>query len=50
MIYFFKSSRKSDNLVHPVTICASNEHRAIMLAVHNFIKNGLKGEPKLVAI
>ena len=50
MIYFFKSSRKSDRLNHPVTVCAANESRAIILAARNFIKNGLKGEPKLLAI
>lgn len=50
MIYFFKSSRKSDKLVHPLTICANNERRAVALAVINFTKNGLKGSPKLIAI
>ena len=32
MIYFFKSSRKSDRLHHPVTVCATNERRAFALA------------------
>lgn len=50
MIYFFKSSRKSDKLVHPLTICARNERRAYALAVINFVKNGLKGSPKLVIV
>ena len=50
MIYFFKSSRKDDKLVHPVTICASNEKRAFALALINFVKNGLKGSPKLIAV
>ena len=50
MIYFFKSSRKSDKLSHPVTVCASNEKRAFALALVNFLKNGLKGTPKLIAV
>ena len=50
MIYFFKSSRKSDKLSHPVTVCAANEHRAIALAIINFAKNGYKGSPKLLAV
>ena len=50
MIYFFNSTRKSDRLHHPVTVCAANERRAIVLAARNFIKNGFKGEPKLIAI
>ena len=50
MIYFYKSSRKSDRLVHPLTICANNERRAFALAVLNFVKNGLKGTPKLIAV
>lgn len=50
MIYFFKSSRKSDKLVHPLTICSSSEKRAIALAVINFAKNGLKGSPEIIAL
>lgn len=50
MIYFFKSSRKSDKLHHPVTVCAANERRAFALALINFKKNGLLGSPKIVAI
>ena len=50
MIYFFNSSRKADKLSHPITVCAQSESRAIILAARNFIKNGLKGEPKLLAI
>ena len=50
MIYFFRSSRKSDKLSHPVTVCANNERRAFALALINFKKNGLLGSPKLVAI
>ena len=50
MIYFFKSSRKDDKLTHPITICASNEKRAFALALINFVKNGLKGSPKLIAV
>lgn len=50
MIYFYKSSRKSDKLVHPITVCSSSERRAFALAVLNFAKNGLKGSPKLIAI
>lgn len=50
MIYFFKSSRKSDRLVHPITICACNEKRAFALALINFLKNGYKGSPKLIAV
>ena len=50
MIYFFKSSRKDDKLSHPVTICASSEKRAFALALINFVKNGYKGSPKLLAV
>lgn len=50
MIYFFKSSRKSDKLTHPITICTSNEHRAYALAIINFAKNGYKGSPKMIAL
>lgn len=50
MIYFYKSSRKSDKLQHPVTVCANNEHKAFALALINFTKNGLKGSPKLIAL
>lgn len=50
MIYFFNSSRKSDKLSHPVTVCAANERRAFALALINFKKNGLLGSPKIVAI
>ena len=50
MIYFFNSSRKSDKLSHPITVCAANERRAIALAVINFLKNGYKGSPKIIAI
>lgn len=50
MIYFFKSSRKSDRLYHPVTVCTSNERRAFALALVNFKKNSYKGSPKIIAI
>ena len=50
MIYFFKSSRKSDKLSHPVTVCANNENRAFALAILNFTKNGYKGSPKMIAL
>lgn len=50
MIYFFNSSRKDDKLSHPITICASNERRAFALALINFVKNGYKGSPKLLAV
>ena len=50
MIYFFKSSRKSDKLVHPLTICSNDERRAFALAIINFAKNGLKGSPKLIVL
>ena len=50
MIYFFNSTRKADQLSHPVTICTNSERRAYALATLNFVKNGLKGSPKLVTI
>lgn len=50
MIYFFKSSRKSDKLVHPLTISTTSERRAFALAVLNFAKNGLKGSPRLITV
>ena len=48
MIYFFNSSRKSDKLNHPVTICAGNERRAVALAIVKFIEWGYKGSPVMV--
>lgn len=50
MIFFYKSSRKSDKLVHPLTICANSERRANALAILNFTKNRLKGSPVLIAV
>lgn len=50
MIYFFNSTRKSDKLHHPVTVCAQSERRAFALALINFKKNSYKGSPKLLAI
>ena len=51
MIYFFSSSRKSDKLYHPVTISTNGgERRAYALAVLNFVKNGLKGSPRLITV
>lgn len=50
MIYFFKSSRKSDKLSHPVTVCANSERRAFALALLNFTKHGYKGSPKMIAL
>ena len=50
MIYFFDSSRKSDKLVHPVTVCSTSERRAFAMALINFKKNRLKGSPKLIAV
>ena len=50
MIYFFKSSRKDDKLIHPLTICANSERKAFALALINFKKNGLVGSPKLLAV
>lgn len=50
MIYFYKSSRKSDNLIHPVTVCSNNERHAFGLALINFKKHHLKGSPKLIAV
>ena len=50
MIYFFNSTNKADKLSHPITVCTTNVQRATSLALINFIKNGYKGSPKLVAI
>ena len=50
MIYFYKSSRKDDKLVHPITVCAQTERRAFSLALINFKKHHLKGTPNLIAI
>lgn len=47
MIYFYKSSRKSDNLQHPIIVCSNNERRAFALALINFKKNNFKGSPIL---
>lgn len=50
MIYFFKSSRKSDKLSHPVTVCAKSERRAFALAIINFKKHNMIGSPKRIDI
>ena len=51
MIYFFGSTSKADKLSHPITISTtSGEKKAYALATINFIKNGLKGSPKMIKI
>ena len=50
MIYFFNSSNKKDNLIHPLTICTSSEHRAYALAVINFAKHNMVGSPKRIMV
>lgn len=50
MIYFFNSSRKSDKLQCPVTVCSNSERRAFALALINFKKHRLKGSPKLITL
>jgi hypothetical protein len=50
MIYFFNSSRKSDKLTHPITVCANNERRAFTLAILSFKKHNLDGTPKRINI
>lgn len=50
MIYFYDSTRKSDKLIHPITVCTSSEQRAFGLALVQFIKHGLKGSPKRIKI
>ena len=50
MIYFFNSTRKSDKLTCPITVCANNKRRAFALAIINFAKNGYKGSPKMIAL
>lgn len=50
MIYFYNSSRKSDKLSHPITVCAQSERRAFALALISFKKHNMKGSPKLVTI
>lgn len=45
MIYFFKSSRKSDKINKPITICSSSERRATAIAIVKFIEWGYKGSP-----
>jgi hypothetical protein len=51
MIYFFGSTRKADKLSHPITISTTGgERRAYALATINFIKHGLKGSPKMIAL
>ena len=45
MIFFFNSSRKSDKLTHPVTICARSEKRATAIAIIKFLEWGYKGSP-----
>ena len=50
MIYFYESTSKKDKLVHPLTIITSSERRAYALAVLNFIKNGIIGNPKRIEL
>lgn len=50
MIYFFNSSRKSENLTHPVTICAGSERRATAIAIVKFIEWGYKGSPVKLSV
>lgn len=50
MIYFFNSSRKSDNLTHPVTIYSNNERRATAIAIVKFIEWGYKGSPRKIEL
>lgn len=50
MIYFFKSSRKSDKLTNPVTICSANERRATAIAILKFVEWGYKGVPVKVEL
>lgn len=45
MIFFFKSSDKRDELIHPVTICADNEKQAFSMCLINFTRHKLKGSP-----
>lgn len=50
MIYFFSSSNKRDNLIHPLTVTAKSKRKAFALAVLNFTKHRLKGSPKLIQL
>lgn len=51
MIYFYNSSRKDDELSHPVTISTNKgERKAFSLAVINFAKHGLKGSPRRIIV
>ena len=49
MIYFYQSTKKGE-LQHPITVCSSSEKRAFGMALVNFLKNGLKGSPVLLAV
>ena len=50
MIYFFNSSNKRDKLTHPVTVRTSNERRAFSMALLNFKKHHLIGNPTLIKL
>ena len=50
MIYFFTSSRKSDKVTNPITICSSSERRAVALAIVKFLEWGYKGSPVRLAV
>lgn len=50
MIYFYESTNKNDELIHPITICTNSERRAFAMAILNFLKNNYKGIPKLIAV
>lgn len=48
-LYFFKSSRKSDNLSQ-ITVFTNSVKRAYAMAQIHFIKAGYKGVPVQLAI
>lgn len=50
MIYFYSSTNKRDKLIHPLTISSTSERRAYALAVLNFAKHNMVGNPKRINI
>lgn len=50
MIYFYKSSRKSDKITNPITIMSGTERRADAIAIVKFIEWGYKGSPVRIAL
>ena len=51
MIYFFNSTNKKDNIIHPIVISTNGgSNKAFALAVIHFAKHSMYGSPKLINV